>query len=174
MHILKKMLFVISSITLALFITACGYKPTSYYAKEEIKGNVFANVSISLEDPKNSVLIKDAVYKLLIQKLDANIVEKESLADVVLNVNLNSVSMSALQYDKEGYNKLYRALIVINFEYFKKSDGIRKHFTVDGEYNFSVDDGTTITDSKRFEAISLASDKALSEVLSKIAVSSFK
>jgi hypothetical protein len=174
MHILKKLLFVIFTFTITLFIIACGYKPSSYYAKKEMEGNVFVKLNVSLEDPKNSVLVKDAILKLLIQKLDSKLVDKESNADVIMNVTINSVSMQTLQYDTSGYNKLYRALVVLRIDYFRKNDGIRKSFNVDGEYDFSIDDGTTITETKRFDAISKASDKALDEVLSKIAVSSFR
>ena len=35
--------------------------------KEEIQGNVFVKVSIDLEDPQNSVLIKDSILKNQIQ-----------------------------------------------------------------------------------------------------------
>ena len=174
MHILKKLLFIIFTFSLAFFIVACGYKPSSYYAKKEMEGNVFVKLNVSLEDPKNSVLVKDAITKLLIQKLDSKLVDNPSSADVIMNVSINSVKMETLQYDASGYNKLYRALIVLKIDYFRKDDGIKKSFTVDGEYDFSIDDGTTITETKRFEAISNAANKALDEVLSKIAVSSFR
>ena len=174
MHILKKMLFVVFTFTILLSITACGYRPSSYYAKKEMEGNVFVNINVSLEDPKNAVLVKDAVNKILIQKLDSKLVDKESIADVVMNVTINSVSMQTLQYDALGYNKLYRAVVVLKIDYFRKDNGIKKSFAVDGEHDFSIDDGTTITETKRFDAISNAANKALDEVLSKIAVSSFK
>ena len=174
MNILKKVLFVLFTFTISFLILGCGYKPSTYYAKEEISGKVFLKVTIDLEDPQNSVLIKDEINKLLIQKLDADLVEKESLADTVMNVVINSVRMQTLQYDESGYNKLYRAVVVLKIDYFRKDNGIKKSFAVDGEHDFSIDDGTTITETKRFDAISNAANKALDEVLSKIAVSSFK
>lgn len=174
MNILKKVLFVLFTFTISISFFGCGYKPATYYAKEEISGKVFLKVTIDLVDPQNSVLIKDEINKLLIQKLDADLVDKESLADTVMNVVVNSVSMHSLQYDKSGYNKLYRAVVVINVSYFKKSDNKRKSFTVDGDYNFSIDNGTSINDTQRYNAIQKASDRAIEEILSKIAVSSFK
>ncbi|MBP7769703.1 MAG: hypothetical protein KA055_01120 [Aliarcobacter sp.] len=174
MHILKKMLFVIITSTIAFSITACGYKPSSYYAKKEMEGNVFVKINIRLEDPKNSVIVKDAITKILIQKLDSRLVSDQSKADVIMNVSINSVSLQTLQYDSSGYNKLYKAVVVLGVNYYRKDDGKRKSFTVDGEHDFSIDDGTTITETKRFDAISIASDRALDEVLSKIAVSSFR
>ncbi len=136
--------------------------------------HVFVKVTIDLEDPQNSVLIKDSINKLLIQKLDVDIVSSESLADTIMYIDVNRVSMQELQYDDLGYNKLYRALVSINVSYSKKGEKKKKSFIVDGEHNFSVDNGTTINSNQRYDAIKKASDKALEEVLSKIAVGSFK
>lgn len=174
MHISKNLLFFVFTISLAFLFNACGYKPSSYYAKKEMDGNVFVKLDVSLEDPKNSVLVKDAVNKILIQKLDSKLVNDEKDADVIMNLGINSVRISTLQYDKEGYNKLYKAEVVIKINYYRKDDGKRKSFTVDGEYDFSIDKDTTITDTNRFEAITNASSKAVDEILSKIAVSSFR
>ena len=80
--------------------------------------------------------------------------------------------MQELQYDREGYNKLYRALVSVDIQY-KKVDGKVKNISLDGEHNFSIDDGTTISDTKRFEAIRSAAEDALDEFLSKVAVQSF-
>ena len=174
MHISKTLLFFVFTISIAFFINACGYKPSTYYAKKEMEGNVFVKLDVSLEDPRNSVLVKDAVNKILLQKLDSKIVNDRNRADVIMNLGINSVSITTLQYDEEGYNKLYKAEVVIKVDYFRKDDGIKKWFTVDGEYDFSIDIGTTLTDSNRFDAISNASTKAVDEILSKIAVASFK
>ena len=174
MNILKKVLFVLFTFIVSFSFFGCGYKPSTQYAKEEIKGKVFVKVSMNLEDPKNSVLVRDAINQLLIQKLDTQLVNDESLADTVMNIAINSVSMQTLQYDKTGSNKLYTALVSINVSYLKKSDNKRKSFIIDGEDNFSVENGTSINDTERFKAIKSASNKALDEILSKIAVSSYK
>lgn len=174
MNILKKVLFVLFTFTISFSILGCGYKPSSYYAKEELSGNVFVNVLVDLEDPKNTVLVKDSINQILIQKLDSNLVTNEALADVVINLSVNSVKMQTLQYDRSGYNKLYKAVIRIKVSYYKKSENKRKSFDLEGEYDFSIDNGTTISDSQRFEAIKAASDKALEEFISNVAVLSHK
>lgn len=170
----KKVLLTIFSVSLAFLFVACGYKPSTYYAKKEMEGNVYVKLDVSLVDPRNSVLVKDAVTKILIQKLDSNLVDKEKDADVVMNLGINSVNLSALQYDAKGYNKLYKAEVFIKVDYYRKENGIKKSFTVDGEYDFAVDIGGTITDANRYDAITKASDQAVSEVVSRIAVQSFK
>ncbi len=170
----KKVLLTIFSVSLAFLFVACGYKPSTYYAKKEMEGNVYVKLDVSLVDPRNSVLVKDAVTKILIQKLDSNLVDKEKDADVVMNLGISSVNLSALQYDAKGYNKLYKAEVFIRVDYYRKENGIKKSFTVDGEYDFAVDIGGTITDANRYDAITKASDQAVSEVVSRIAVQSFK
>ncbi len=125
MHIFKKLLFVVFTFFISFSFLACGYKPSSYYAKQQMEGNVFVKLNISLEDPKNAVLVKDAINKILIQKLDSRIVNDQNNADVMMNLAINSVSISTLQYDKKGYNKLYKAVVVIKVDYFRKDDGIK-------------------------------------------------
>lgn len=174
-NISKKVLFVLftSFVSLSLF-SGCGYKPSTYYAKKELSGKVFVKLFVDLKDPKNAVLIKDSINQLLAQKIGSKLVYDESLADTVMNLKINSVKMRTLQYDIDGYNKLYKAVVDILVSYTKKDTNKTNKFIVTGEHNFSVDDGSTITDTKRFDAIKNASEDALDEVLSKIAVSSFR
>jgi len=175
MNVFRKVLFVLFTFTLtAVILTGCGYKPSSHYAKKELSGKVFVKLFIDLKDPRNAVLIKDSINQLIVQKLESKLVYDEALADTVMSVKINSVSMKELQYDEAGYNKLYRATVSVGVSYVRKADNKRASFSVSGENDFSIDDGTTITDTKRFEAIKNASDDALNEVLSQIAVQSFR
>ncbi|XPV68021.1 MAG: LPS assembly lipoprotein LptE [Halarcobacter sp.] len=160
---------------LSLFIlTGCGYKPSSYYVKKELSGKIFVDLKVSLQDPRNSVIIKDIMNKLIVNRLDSQIVNSKELADTVLKLKLNSVSMQELQYDSLGYNKLYKAVVSILVEYKNKKSTKKNSFKVSSDYDFSIDNGTTITDTKRYEAIKVAAKRALDDVISKLAVSSFK
>lgn len=175
MRVSKGFLILVFTIILGLTFTACGYRPSATYAKQEMRGNVFVRLNVSLEDPRNSVLVKDAVTKILIQKLGSNMVDNEREADVIMDLAINSVSLTTLQYDANGYNKLYRANVVIGVKYFRKDNGNKiKTFSVDGEHDFAIDTGSSINDSHRFTAITKASDKAVTEILSRMAVASFK
>ena len=155
-----------------LLFTACGYKPSINYAKNEIQGNVFVDFSIDLQDPRNSVLIKDAMNEILIHNFGTKLVFDKKEAQTILNIRMKSISMEELQYDEYGFNKLYKAKVVISVMY-KNQKKIRS-FDVRGDYDFAIDTNSTITDTKRFEAIKNASSKALLEMISKIAVESFK
>lgn len=166
---MKKSLFLL---LIPFLFISCGYKPSSYYAKKQLDGSIFVNLIIDLQDPRNAVIIKDNMHELIVHRLGSNIVFDRNLADTIVDLKLNSVNMQELQYDESGYNKLYRAVVNILVKY--KKENITKAFNVSGDYEFSIEDGSTITDTKRFEAIKNASNKALEEVISKLAVQSFE
>lgn len=161
-------------ILITLFLNSCGYKPSAYYAKEQLAKDLFVRMEIRASDPRNSILVKDAVTKILIQKIDSNIVDSEYEAEVIMDLDIKSVSFSVLQYDKDGYNKLYKVKVNIDVKYFTKSNSKTKSFTVQGEYDFSVGLRDTLNDTHRFEAIGKASDMAVTEILSRVAVASFE
>lgn len=168
-----KLSHLLLSFSVILLLTACGYRPSSHYAKEQLQGKIFVNLSIDLEDPRNAVLIKDAMNEIIVHRLDSEIVYKRSLADTVMDIKLKSVSMNVIQDDELGYNKLYNAVVTIEVKYTTAEKS--ETFNVRGDTDFSVSNGTTTIDStKRFNAIREASSKALEEVISKIAVNSFK
>ena len=171
---LRSLNLVLITFVLSTLFAGCGYRPASHYAKKEISGKVYVNLEVELSDPKNSVLIKDALNELLVHKLNAQLVYTEEEADTLMNISLGSVSLSEQSYGDDGYAKLYQATVSIYVDYQKK-DQKKRSLSVSGRYDFSIDDGSsTISETKRFEAIKTASTKALDEVISKLAVQTFK
>ncbi|NQY52491.1 MAG: hypothetical protein HRT42_02855 [Campylobacteraceae bacterium] len=166
---LFKKVFLILFVSLFL---SCSYKPSVYYAKKEFSNNIYVDLDINLEDPKNSVLIKDAMNKLIISRLDSKLVKRKIEADKVVYIKLSKVSISEIQYDEKGFTKLYRASVNILVKVISLKEV--KSFNVSGIYDFSLDDKSIINDSKRFDAIKNASNKALEQVLSKLSILSFK
>jgi len=162
------------TILILSFFVSCGYRPSSYYAKEELGNNIFVNLEVSLSDPRNSVLIKDIVTKVLVQKIGLNMTNSDTKADTIMNLRINSIDFSTLQYDADGYNKLYKVVVVISVKYINKVTQKTKSFFVEAEYDFAVDIDANINDTQRYEAIKKASQKAITEILSKVAVLSFK
>lgn len=166
---LSQLLFLFSFI---FIISGCGYKPATYYTKKEIDGKVFVNLLINLEDPRNVVLIKDAMNEILVHRLGTQLVIDPSEADTILNLELRSVSMLQVQSDADGYSKVYKAVVSINVSYGEGAN--KKAFTVSGSNDFTIDSGTTISDTNRYQGIRAASNKALEEVVSRLAINSFK
>ena len=166
------LIFFTFQFSLLVFLTGCGYKPSTYYAKQEIEGKVYIELIVDLEDPKNSVLVKDALTEIVVGKFDRRLVYKKSLADTIMIVELDSVSTSALQKDEDGYVDLYRTNVSLSVKY--KGPNKEGNISTSGSYDFTIDDGVTVSDVKRYEAIKTAANKAMEEVISKFAIESFR
>ena len=113
------------------------------------------------------VLNKNPNLELIIYGYEEMMVSKFKLLEMYKK-NSNNF------YLKDRYNKLYKAVVNVKVDYVRVDNETKKSFIVEGEYDFSVDDGTTITESKRYDAIVNASSKAVDEILSRIAVASFR
>ncbi len=168
----------LGGLLILLFLSACGYKPSTHYTKEVLGERIHVDVSISRKDPKNSVLIKDAVNQSVITRLGGKLSPKET-ADSELFVKIGSTRFSPILYNKSGYVTAYKAKVLLDIKYVTK-DGKSESFSTSGEYDFPMienDDGTTnsiISDSKRFDAIKQASLDALNEFVSKISIKGMK
>jgi hypothetical protein len=153
----------------------CGYRPTSYYAQHEIKGKIFVKLNINIDNTTNSVLIKDAVNEMILSQFGATITNNEQSADTIINISLKKVSFEALQDDNQGYAKLYRTTVSIDLSYLYANDKNPKKFlNVSGNYDYAVDNDSLITEAKKQESIKIAVNKALEEILSKVAIQTFK
>ncbi len=156
-----------------LFFVGCGYKPSAYHAKQVIGDKVYVDLKVDIEDPRNSVLVKDVMNELILQKLDKQLVYKKEEADTLMVLKYRNITISSLSYDAQGYTKLYKVSVDINVKYAKNGAPYNS-FNVTSSYNFSVLNGGVISESRKFDAIKTASDKAMNEVLSKLAIADFK
>lgn len=149
-------------------LSGCGYKPTARYAKEVLGHKIYAEVTISRQDPRNSVLIKDAVNEAVVSRFGGKLTAKEE-ADTKLHISISSIALSPTVYDKNGYVIAYKTTVILLTKY----EGIDKkpeQFTTSGEYDFSIAANSVISDSSRFDAIKYASSDAIDEFVSKIAI----
>lgn len=153
--------------------SGCGYKPSSYYAKNAIKGDVYVDMEINIDNAQNSVLIKDAMNEVVLNQFKANLTSNKKDADTLVTVNLASLSNTAVISDDEGYIKTYRATVNIDVSYQAKGKS-KVSLKVTNYYDYSVDFDSVVTEQKKQEAIKIAATKALSDIFSKIAVSTLK
>lgn len=151
-----------------LLLSGCGYKPSSYYAKQALGEKIYAEVTISRQDPRNSVLIKDAVNEAVVGRFGAKLVAKPE-ADSIVHVRIGSILFEPTMFDKYGYVIAYKATVTLAIDYEKKGSSPQK-FTTMGEYDFSIVANSVISDSSRYDAIRFASNDALDEFISKIAI----
>jgi len=166
-----KLKHIVFTLFALLLFTACGYKPAATYASKSLEGKVYVTVDIDITNARNSVLIKDALIDLLIGKFELNITNNKSMANSFISGKLISVSQKQLQSDTTGFAKVYRQTVSVEVKYYKKDEKVNT-FTMENYYDFTVDDDSTITQSKEDEAVSIAISKALSDLFSKIAVNS--
>ena len=152
--------------------TACGYKPTASYTSKALVSQVFIEVPIDINNARNSVLIKDALIELVVNKFRLQTTTKKNKANSFIKAKLLSVSQKELQSDLKGYAKVYRETVSVEVKYNLKNQK-SKTITVSNYFDFIVNSDSTITQSKKDEAIKIAINKALSEVFSKIAISSY-
>lgn len=154
---------------LALFLlSGCGYKPSVTYTREVLGEKIYAQVAISRRDPKNSVLIGDALNDAVISRFGARLSDKEN-ADTSLYITIGSIGFTPILYDDKGYVISYKASVSLNTLYIK-STGEKSNFSTVGEFDFPIEANSVISDSKRFEAIRLSAIDALNEVVSKISL----
>ncbi len=149
-------------------IQGCGYKPTSSFANYILGDKIYAEVEISLKDPENTVLIKDALNEAIFNRFRAKISPIDK-ATSKLYVKLNSVSFIPIQYDQNGYVLAYKAYVTLQTTYYDKHNH-KKIITTRGDYDFSIKSNSVISDTKRFEAIKFASSKAIDEFISKVSI----
>jgi len=151
-----------------LFFVACGYKPTLEYTKNILGDKIYVEVQISLTDPENSVLIRDAINEAIITKFRSKIVTKYQ-ANSQLIVQLNKVSFLPIQYDRNGYVIAYKTYVTLLTNYQDKF-GQKSKIISSGDYDFTIESNSVISDTKRFEAIKNASYKAIDEFISKLSI----
>jgi hypothetical protein len=152
-------------VVIMMAFNACGYKPSSKYARSVVGEKISTQVTISAQDPQNTVLIKDAVDSAIVEIFHASLTDKAH-ADTHLSFSLNPPSYSAIQYNTDGYIIAYRATIILNIT--RETKNSKKRYTAKGTYDFSVVPNAVITDQERFDAIKFSAIKAISSFIAQI------
>jgi hypothetical protein len=154
-----------SSLLIILLLTSCGYKPSSHFTSKTIGEKVYTEVDVSLSDPENAVLVKDALNRALYSRLKSLATTKEE-ADSTIKVAYNSIKFRPLQYDKNGYVVYYQANIRLRFELIRGDS--REERLIVGRYEFPVRPSAIISNDLRFKAIERGSIRALEQFIAYI------
>lgn len=167
---MKKLLILL--IAFFIFI-GCGYKPTIYYAKSAISGNVYVDVPIDINNAQNTVIIKDAINEIILSRFKANLVNQKALADTFVDGRLLKVSHDAISSDNLGFVKTYRTSVTIALNYQKK-DSKKVYLKISNYYDYNVDNDSSLNEQKKQDAVRVAVQKAISDIFAKIAVTNYK
>ena len=157
--------FSIYFLLLTIFI-GCGYQPSSKEAKKVMGDTVSTEIIISMEDPENTVVLKDALDEAVIRRFQTNLRHRKD-AGTHLQIVLNSVGFSALQYDSNGYVISYRT--TINLAVTRMTKNFSKRYNAVGNFDFTISPNAIITDQQRFEAIAKSATKALDSFVAQVA-----
>ncbi|MBN2815571.1 MAG: hypothetical protein JXQ67_02745 [Campylobacterales bacterium] len=148
-----------------IFFSACGYKPSSKYARSVVGEKVSTSIVISSQDPENTVVIKDAVDSAIIEVFHASLVDK-SYADTNLLFSISPPTYTPVQYDNNGFIIGYRATIMMRVERTTKES--KRNYNSRGTYDFAVDPNAVITDQDRFNAIKFSATKAIASFIAQV------
>lgn len=154
------------ALLLTVILAGCGYAPASHYAKNVVGESVSTEVVISMEDPQNTVIIKDAVDTAIITKFRTALVGKNS-SQTHLKFTITSVGFSPLRYDTNGYVITYRTTVSMGVVRTSEKSG--KNYNTSGVYDFDIEPNAIISDQARFEAIRQSAQKAIDNFIAQIA-----
>ena len=151
---------------MSLLFSGCGYQPSSKEARKVMGDTVSTKVIISMTDPENTVVLKDALDEAVIRRFQTNLRHRKD-AKTHLDIELKSVSFNALQYDQNGYIISYRT--TINLVITRMTSVLTKRYTAVGNFDFTINPNAIITDQQRFEAIANSATKALDSFVAQVA-----
>lgn len=163
---MRKYLYYLSIFAfLVVGLNSCGYKPSSKFSREVTGEKISTSVEISLTDPENTVIIKDAVDAAVISVFHASLVDK-NYSDTHLTIRMSPPSYTPIQYNSDGYVIAYRASVTLFIT--RETHDEAKTYSSYGTYDFSVEPNAIITDQERFNAIKSSASKAIISFIAKI------
>lgn len=159
---IKNLLFIL---IVSIFISGCGYSPSAKFSRDALGEKISTSVIISAQDPQNTVVIKDAVDRAVIEVFQASLVEREH-SDSHLVLNMGIPRYTPIVYDENGYVIGYRMSVVLNI--VKHTNGTSKSYTAKGFHDFSVAPNAIVTDQDRFEAIGQGAQRAIKSFIAQV------
>lgn len=157
---------IVSLFLVLLLFTACGYTPSSKFARQVVGEKISTSVIISAIDPENTVIVKDAVDAAIIQVFHASLSPRD-ISQTHLVLKLGNPSYSPIQYDTDGFVISYRTNLSLNI--LRTTDEESKNYHVSGTYDFAIQPNAIVSDKQRFDAIKYSSVKAIKSFIAQVA-----
>ena len=159
---IKKVLLLL---LVAITITGCGYKPSAKFSRDALGKKISTSVIISAQDPENTVIIKDAVDRAIIEVFQASLVSRAT-SDTHLVLKMGTPRYSPIVYDENGYVIGYR--MTVNLNIVSHNNGASKSYATKGHYDFTVAPNAIVTDQERFDAIKFSAQRAIRSFLAQV------
>lgn len=159
--------FFIALMAFIVFITlsGCGYTPSAKFARDTLGEKISTSVIISAQDPQNTVVIKDALDKAIIEVFHASLVSKDR-SDSHLVIKMATPSYTPIIYDENGFVTGYKMSVFLNIT--KQSKDSSKTYNTRGFHDFAVAPNALVTDQDRFKAISFAAQRAIKAFIAQV------
>ncbi len=156
---------VLSLFLVLVTIAGCGYKPSAKFARESMGEKISTSVVISAIDPENTVIIKDAVDRAIIEVFQASLVSR-SESETHLVLKMGEPRYSPIVYDENGFVIAYRMSVSLNIT--RQKSGKTKSYSAIGHHDFSVAPNAIVTDQDRFEAIGFSTQRAIKSFIAQV------
>lgn len=157
----------IGIILIAFIVYGCGYRPISSYAKSVLSTNIYVHLVPNLQNPEDSVRIKDSLNEAVIARFNAKLTSKE-LADSIITLNVEDIKDSIIATNTRGFVTFYRIYVNITFSFTKNKELIS--YTNSGYYDYANSIVNPITtNTNRSNAIIEASKQAIDKFISQVA-----
>lgn len=153
-------------LSVLILLGGCGYQSANHYAKKVVGESVSTEVVVLMEDPQNTVIIKDAVDTAVITKFRSSLVSKNA-SKTHLKIAVESVSFTPLRYDTNGYIITYRTTVVMKTD--RTTGEKSRAYRTQGLYDFAIEPNAIITDQARFEAIRQGAQKGIDSFIAQVA-----
>ncbi len=160
------MKIVAAFLLILIFVSGCGYRPSSHYAKQVVGEKVSTQILVSMQDPENTVLIKDAVNEAVVTRFRASLVDKKH-SQTHLRIAISKIRFSPLQYNQDGYIVTYRTYIVLQI--LRTKEDYSQTYISKGVYDFAIEPNAIISDNARFQAIKQSAQKAIDSFIVAVA-----
>lgn len=149
------------TVSMALLVSACGYKPSSHMIQNVFPDTVYVEVIVDSAEPENAPFIKDEMSRLVYTRFKGHVVSKAQ-AESQIRLSYAGSRFIPLSY-KDGYVTRYRAVIKVKFDMVTKEGKVSK--TISSIVDSDIQESSLTSSALRTEAIRIGLGKALDEFL---------
>lgn len=149
----------------AISFLSCGYRPSAKVARNIMGDSISTTIKISLQDPQNTVQIKDALDSAILEIFHTSLKPKTQ-AKTHLDIEMKSIEYVPLAFDAKGFITAYRSKTILFI--YKTKNGKTKMYKSYGTYDFSIVANAVLTDNERYNAIKYGAKKAIRSFMAQV------
>lgn len=150
---LKYVLFV--ACFACVFVSGCGYLPSSVLAQKALGNTVFVKLNINLPNPENSVELKDEFNKIIVSRFQNKLADSNQ-SDSVITIDIDKITDTHIAVSSDAFTTYYRVAVFTTYTYDDKK-GNKTSVSSSGFFDYNVSlDSPLVTYNNRYYAINQA------------------